>query len=1147
MRFRRIALWSTGGLALLLVAVFLWLWFGNLGVIKPQLERWVSEKTGREFVIEGRFDVNLGRETVIIAEGIRLENADWSEPRYMLDLGYIELRIDTFSVFGAPLTIELIRLDEADIRLEQPASGDPNWLVFTPSTAARPDPDDDDSVFDVIVRKIDTDDVRVVYTSAARTGPVELDIATLRQQHRDDDYLELTVDGQLGDRNFDIHAVAGTWDALITGKDVEYEIEDQLDNFSLSSRGTIDDLLAPRRPSVTFAARGPDINDLLRMLKLQEGGSGAIDLSGSLQPAEDGPMILDVEGQVGQATIDASGTLPDLQNFEQFDVNLRASGTDLSRILALAGFEGVRQAPFTIDLGASRQGGLLLIERAHLEFADATFDLAARLPGFPGFDEGSASLKITGSEFARLRELLRLPGAAEGPFSLGLELDSDETGEEIVRIALTSTLASLEANGRVSNAKDYSGSELNFTLRSDSLARIGKAYGLPRLPDLPMTVRGSLAVEEDAIRVRGPVIADIEDTRLQLEGLIARATRLEGSRLSVRAATPDLAGVVGFFANSERVPPLPVDLEGEVSLLGNGFRFSDVRGKLGQSSVDGHGVLRLAPKLAGSDFTLDSSGPAFEELVAHIPEFQPQAGAFELSGGLAFKTDSIQFRDVKLTRPRGAVRADVTMGRSLPVTFVDFDVDARGPSLRTILRSLGDFELDDAPFSVTTRGNLRDARMTLAKFDVAVGQATVEAQGEIDLKLGGGSTDFDFDLKVPSLARLGLFGQRRLLEQGLEISARLRGNRETLQVDNLVARLGDSDLRGALRIEKGDIPNISFELQSESLRLAPLLEEAEPDYDATPEFDDGRVIPDIQLPFDTLSKLNASVTIDIRELQREAVRLNEVILRADLQDGALHVHEAGFQAGDGWMRVRAMLGPAGGAGKAALAITARGLTFGFIGLGVGPSTQTDLDLNLETSGTDLRALVGNSNGVLFLNGRNFTVPNNTFLKRFYGDLLNEIFETINPFSKTEPETRISCIVLPVEISDGQLGVNPEALVRTDKLRIVSDASVNLKSEKIKMTFRTTPRKGLTISAGEILNPFVMVVGTLAAPRLAVDAKGTLISGGAAVATGGLSILARATWDRLVRSKDPCQTAAEQGLEVLRDRFAEFPGEGSPTE
>jgi hypothetical protein len=187
----------------------------------------------------------------------------------------------------------------------------------------------------------------------------------------------------------------------------------------------------------------------------------------------------------------------------------------------------------------------------------------------------------------------------------------------------------------------------------------------------------------------------------------------------------------------------------------------------------------------------------------------------------------------------------------------------------------------------------------------------------------------------------------------------------------------------------------------------------------------------------------------------------------------------------------------------------------------------------------LRALAGNTNGVLYLDMRNFTVPNNTFLERFYGDLLNEILETINPFAETDEDTNVECVVLPVQINGGELGLNPEALVQTDKMRIVSEASLDLKSEKLEMTFRTTPKKGMTISAGEILNPFVMVVGTLAAPRLAVDAKGTLISGGAAVATGGLSILAGATWERLARSKNPCETAAEQGLAVIQDRFAEF--------
>jgi hypothetical protein len=178
--------------------------------------------------------------------------------------------------------------------------------------------------------------------------------------------------------------------------------------------------------------------------------------------------------------------------------------------------------------------------------------------------------------------------------------------------------------------------------------------------------------------------------------------------------------------------------------------------------------------------------------------------------------------------------------------------------------------------------------------------------------------------------------------------------------------------------------------------------------------------------------------------------------------------------------------------------------------------------------------------VLLAHSANFVVAENTILKRLYGDMLNEILATINPFKKADGKSTIECVVLPVEVNAGMLGLNPEAFMRTNRVSIVTNASIDLKSEKLEMTFRSTPRKGLTISAGEIFNPFVMVVGTLAAPRLAVDAKGSLISGGAAVATGGLSILARATWDRLVRSGDPCETAAQQGREALQGRFAAFP-------
>jgi len=107
------------------------------------------------------------------------------------------------------------------------------------------------------------------------------------------------------------------------------------------------------------------------------------------------------------------------------------------------------------------------------------------------------------------------------------------------------------------------------------------------------------------------------------------------------------------------------------------------------------------------------------------------------------------------------------------------------------------------------------------------------------------------------------------------------------------------------------------------------------------------------------------------------------------------------------------------------------------------------------------------------------------------------------------------------------------------MHIALKSIIDLKSEGIAMNIRTTPRKGISISAGELINPYIKVIGTLAAPRLAVDEKGVLISGGAAVATGGLTLLASAVWDRLRRSEDRCAKISEQAVEILSDRFPDL--------
>ena len=194
----------------------------------------------------------------------------------------------------------------------------------------------------------------------------------------------------------------------------------------------------------------------------------------------------------------------------------------------------------------------------------------------------------------------------------------------------------------------------------------------------------------------------------------------------------------------------------------------------------------------------------------------------------------------------------------------------------------------------------------------------------------------------------------------------------------------------------------------------------------------------------------------------------------------------------------------------------------------------DLDLRLETFGADTRALAANLSGIVFVDSRGGRLGNSRALQAIYGNMLTEIINVINPFYEAKPYTDIECLVIASRIENGHMHSAPGSYLSTDMIRVNVLSDVNLDTEALNINFRMRPQQGLKISSGELLNPYVKVVGTLAAPRLAVDEAGVLITGGTAVATGGLSILAGMAWDRLSRGRDPCAEFAKNGREELQD-------------
>ena len=95
-------------------------------------------------------------------------------------------------------------------------------------------------------------------------------------------------------------------------------------------------------------------------------------------------------------------------------------------------------------------------------------------------------------------------------------------------------------------------------------------------------------------------------------------------------------------------------------------------------------------------------------------------------------------------------------------------------------------------------------------------------------------------------------------------------------------------------------------------------------------------------------------------------------------------------------------------------------------------------------------------------------------------------------------------------------------MQTDQVTVVADGGIDFSDESLNVSVRAKPREGLGISLGGIANSFFKLGGTLKNPQLQLDTAGSVTTTGAAVATGGLSLVARGLWDRMTASGDICK-------------------------
>ncbi len=163
------ALKWTGWLLLAFAALTLILVF-SIGYFKGPLTRAVSKATGRELAIEG--DLRVVPSLLhprFRAERVTFANADWAQYNYLITADAVEASISLLGLLRGRLVVPEVRLEGAELALEQDGEGRKNWIL-------RQGDQEDKKESRVFIRHLTLDRGRLFYEDLGRDISLQADL-----------------------------------------------------------------------------------------------------------------------------------------------------------------------------------------------------------------------------------------------------------------------------------------------------------------------------------------------------------------------------------------------------------------------------------------------------------------------------------------------------------------------------------------------------------------------------------------------------------------------------------------------------------------------------------------------------------------------------------------------------------------------------------------------------------------------------------------------------------------------------------------------------------------------------------------------------------------------------------------------------------
>ncbi len=1099
------------------------------GYLTRPLTQWLSTQLGRELRVDGGLRVYFGRVMRIRAARVRLASTPWAGRQDMLQAKDVAIDIDTISLLRDTVIVRQLVVVGLDLQLERNAEGLNNW-TFNLHGSSRP------GAVPLIIESAQLPGARIQFIGPRLQQPLQVNLDSLEQHALADGMLDLAASGEANGTSLDLRTHVGPLVNLIAGRDFRFRADGHLGAIALVIDGRIDSLSNPADTQIAIDLRAPDADYLTSHLGVRSLGDGPVALKVSISPSAPVPGVrADVVGRIGEFAVTARGSLLGREGGHDMTIDGNVSGPDLSRIGFFAGLKGLPNEPFRLQLGLQRGPKGLKIKEAELAIANGVLSASGTLPSSGGLAGSDLRFAAEIPDIDKVKEPWGLTKVLDGPVSATAHIRYVGPGDVQIQGDGTTNLGKLSLQGMLGATPDFFGTRLAFTLMGGDFAPLGRVLRLRNPTSGAYSATGNLEWRRNGVQVRNAQLKVAKET-LRMDGLLGRRPLSSGTDVQLEIEGDSAARFASRFGFSGW-PASKYRIAGRVQRVKGSFLLRDVNVAIAGASLQLDGALGDFPELVGTSISYKLRGTEIENFKDLFPVSGFPNGAFAASGRLSIVSNRLQFSktEIQVADAQGTVAADI----ELPLTrsLMNFEIDAKIPDLSRLLPRVGGAEGLGRNLSINTAGKRSGRQWSVERLLLSTDNGAINSQGELILAPEFSARNVEFELRTLSLRKLGSLSGRDWPEQPLQLRARLTQGTDSLDLEDLAGRLGNTEFSGRLTAnEQNKKPNYDVSLAFQRLDLDPYLSKpvTPPNPPSAPAASAGStsdrifVIPGDALKLPDLAAISGKLSLRAQVLRFQAREFRDVQVVATLRDGRLQVDPLAVTGNVGQLNARLEATTKGLGLAAHLTATAKDLRVSMLPLSLGDpnSSSYTAQVDLQGSGGSWRELAASLNGSVSVEGSGGSVPNSRLTGSSNG-FIKQLIVSLDPMADKQPTTKITCTAFLLRARDGVVTTDPALVLRTAEVDIISNGSADLRSEKIDFSFKISARKGIGIGVVQMINPYLRVTGTLAKPGLTIDPTGALVNGGAAFATAGLSIVATTLWDRVVHEKDPCGAAVAE--------------------